>query len=59
MAENKQEKTFEIVHRSRGRRERTVKCEAIDCKNRVKKGEELCASCRIAEDKNRREYALW
>lgn len=55
MAENK----FEIVHHSRGgRRERTVKCEATDCKNRVKKGQELCVECQKKEDEYRRSFAL-
>lgn len=52
------EKRFEIVHRSRGRRERTVKCEAFDCTNRVKKGQELCAECQRKEDEYQRSFAL-
>ena len=53
------ENRFEIVHHSRGtRRERTVKCEAIDCKNRVKKGQELCADCQKKDDEYQRSFAL-
>lgn len=51
-------KGFEIVHKSRARRERTVQCEAIDCKNRVKKGQELCADCQKKEEEYQRSFAL-
>lgn len=56
--EARQDKKYELVHASRSRRERTVKCEATDCKNRVKRGQELCTSCQEKEDAYQRSFAL-
>lgn len=51
---------FEVVHASRGgRRERTKKCDAIDCKSRVRKGQELCSTCQKREEELRKSYAIW